>query len=118
QRSYAGTVKHISLHPPFNTGRDLIYPNDFEEGIRAYLEITGQLEGGIALTSNTEASGRYHTNWLNLMYPRLILSRALLRRDGVLICSIDENELTDLACMLIEVFEAGIYAHVCVIIVQ
>lgn len=118
QRSYSRRIKVIYIDPPYNTGRDLLYPNDFQDGIRAYLEVTGQTQGGLALTSNTEASGRYHTNWLNLMYPRLKLARTLLRPDGVLICTIDENEVTNLGIILKEVFEEGTYDHVCITIVH
>ncbi len=118
QKSYAGKFKLIYIDPPYNTGHDLLYPNDFQDGIKTYLEVTGQIDGGTKLTSNTDASGRYHTTWLNLMYPRLRLARTLLRKDGVLICTIDENEMTNLGVLLKEVFEEGNFEHVCVTIVH
>lgn len=118
QKSYAGKIKVIYIDPPYNTGRDLLYPNDFQDGIKTYLEVTGQVEGGAKLTSNSDGSGRYHTNWLNLMYPRLCLARNLLRKDGVLICTIDENEQTTLGTLLKEVFHEGNYDHVCVTVVH
>ena len=82
QKSYAGKVKLIYIDPPYNTGKDFVYPDNFQDNIRNYLELTGQTEGGAKITSNTEASGRFHTDWLNMMYPRLKLARALLKRDG------------------------------------
>lgn len=118
QRSYAGKVKLIYIDPPYNTGTDLIYPNDFQDGVKAYLELTGQAEGSNKFLSNTESSGRFHTNWLNMMYPRLKLAKSLLRRDGVLVCTIDENELINLGQVLDEIFDEGSYEHVCVTVVH
>ena len=118
QRSYSRRVKLIYIDPPYNTGNDLLYPNDFQDGIRAYLEVTGQMEGGLTMSSNPEAGGRYHTNWLNMMYPRLRLARGLLAKDGVIVCTIDENEVTNLGSLLKEVFEEGSYDHVCISIVH
>lgn len=118
QKSYARKVRVIYIDPPYNTGTDLLYPNDYEDAIKAYLEVTGQAEGTTKLTSNPETSGRYHTNWLNMMYPRLLLARSLLALDGVLICTIDEHEMTNLGGLLKEVFEEGTYDHVVVTIVH
>ena len=79
QKSYAGKVKLIYIDPPYNTGKDFVYPDNFQDSIRNYLEITGQVDGdGHRLSANTEASGRFHTDWLNMMYPRLKLARNLL----------------------------------------
>jgi adenine-specific DNA-methyltransferase len=78
QKSYAGKVKLIYIDPPYNTGKDFVYPDDFRDNIKNYLELTGQIEGGCKITSNTEANGRFHTDWLNMMYPRLKLARNLL----------------------------------------
>ena len=79
QKSYAGKVKLIYIDPPYNTGKDFVYPDNFQDNIKNYLELTGQTgEGGKKLSSNTEASGRFHTDWLNMMYPRLKLARNLL----------------------------------------
>lgn len=109
QRSYSRKIKCIYIDPPYNTGRNLIYPNDYQDGMRAYLEITGQAEGGLKLISNPDAGGRFHTNWLSMIYPRLKLARNLLAEDGVLIVTIDDNELTQLGMILKEVFEEGSY---------
>ena len=104
QKSYAGKVKLIYIDPPYNTGRDFVYPDDFHDGIKNYLEITGQAEGGKKISSNTEASGRFHTDWLNMLYPRLKLARNLLRVDGSIFISIDEKELQNLRFICNEVF--------------
>ena len=119
QKSYSGKVKLIYIDPPYNTGKDLIYKNNFQESKRDYLAETGDAnyETGNFI-SNPSAGGRYHSNWLSMMYPRLKLARNLLRKDGVLVCTIDENELTSLGEILKDVFEEGNYDHVCVTIVH
>ena len=105
QKSYAGKVKLIYIDPPYNTGRDFVYPDDFQDNIKNYLELTGQVDGnGKKITSNTEASGRFHTDWLNMMYPRLKLARNLLREDGVILVSCDDNEAHNLKIVMNEVF--------------
>lgn len=104
QKSYAGKVKLIYIDPPYNTGNDFVYPDDFRDNIQNYLELTGQLEGGKKISSNTEASGRFHTDWLNMMYPRLKLARNLLRQDGVIFISIDDGELPGLRLAANDVF--------------
>lgn len=104
QKSYAGKVKLIYIDPPYNTGRDFVYPDNFQDNIKNYLEMTGQVEGGQKISSNTEASGRFHTDWLNMMYPRLKLARNLLAEDGTFFMSIDENEVTNARLLLDEVF--------------
>ena len=105
QKSYAGKVKLIYIDPPYNTGKDFVYKDDFRDNIRNYKRITGQVdEEGSPLTTNTEASGRFHTDWLNMMYPRLQSCRALLHRDGVIFVSIDDTELSRLRCVLDEIF--------------
>jgi adenine-specific DNA-methyltransferase len=104
QKSYASKVKLIYIDPPYNTGKDFVYRDNFQDSIKHYLELTGQVEGGARITSNTEASGRFHTDWLNMMYPRLRLSRDLLSDDGVLIVSIDENEHANLMAVLTSIF--------------
>ena len=118
QKSYARRIKAIYIDPPYNTGRNLIYQNNFVDGMRAYLEVTGQRNEGVALTSNPSASGRFHANWLSMIFPRLRLARSLLAHDGVLVCTIDDNEVSQLGVMLREVFEEGNYEHVCVPIVH
>ena len=105
QKSYAGKVKLIYIDPPYNTGKDFVYPDNFQDNIKNYLELTGQTgEGGKKLSSNTEASGRFHTDWLNMMYPRLKLARNLLREDGVIFISIDDGEVANLRQFMDEVF--------------
>lgn len=102
-KSYAGKVKLIYIDPPYNTGKDFVYPDNFQDGIKNYLELTGQVEGGARIASNTEASGRFHTDWLNMLYPRLRLARSLLCDDGVLMVSIDERELAGLRIICNEI---------------
>jgi adenine-specific DNA-methyltransferase len=105
QKSYHQKVKMIYIDPPYNTGKDFIYPDDFRDNIKNYLELTGQTdEQGKKLSANAETSGRYHTNWLNMMYPRLKLARNLLREDGVIFISIDESEFENLKALCNEVF--------------
>jgi len=104
QKSYAGKVKLIYIDPPYNTGKDFVYPDNFQDNIKNYLELTGQVEAGRKISSNTEASGRFHTDWLNMMYPRLKVARNLLREDGAILCSIDDRELSDLRAALDELF--------------
>lgn len=105
QKSYAGKIKMIYIDPPYNTGNDFIYNDDFTEPLEAYLDYTGAKgEGGELLTTNTRADGRFHSKWLSMMYPRLILSRQFLRDDGVIFVSIDDNEVQHLRQMMNEVF--------------
>lgn len=104
QKSYAGKVKLIYIDPPYNTGKDFVYPDNFQDNIKNYLELTGQIEGGQKISSNTEASGRFHTDWLNMMYPRLILAKQLLHKDGAIFISIDDNEFNNLKKLCDQVF--------------
>ncbi len=99
QFSYLNSVKMIYIDPPYNTGNDFVYTDDFADGIAHYKEVTGQ-----ATKSNPETAGRYHTNWLNMMYPRLKLARNLLTDDGVIFISIDENEIANLRKICNEIF--------------
>jgi adenine-specific DNA-methyltransferase len=104
-KSYAGRVKMIYIDPPYNTGNDFIYPDDYSEPLDAYLRRTGQAdEAGQLLTTNTHTSGRFHSDWLSMMYPRLLLARQLLREDGVVFVSIDDNEMHNLREMMNELF--------------
>jgi len=104
-RSYAGRVKTIYIDPPYNTGNDFIYPDNFADPLDTYLKLTGQKDSeGNLLTSNPETSGRYHSAWLTMMYPRLFISRQLLSDDGVIFVSIDDTELPRLRCLLDEIF--------------
>jgi adenine-specific DNA-methyltransferase len=104
QKSYAGKVKLIYIDPPYNTGKDFVYPDDFHDSIKNYQELTGQLEGGARITSNTEVSGRFHTDWLNMIYPRIKVAHALLRKDGIVFISIDDNEVDNLRKVCDEIF--------------
>lgn len=105
QKSYSGKVKLIYIDPPYNTGKDFVYPDNFQDNIKNYLELTGQTDdGGKKLSSNTEASGRFHTDWLNMMYPRLKLARNLLREDGAVFISADDGEIANLRAVMDDIF--------------
>ena len=105
QRSYSNKVKMIYIDPPYNTGKEFIYPDKFQDNLDTYLKYTGQSDGnGTKFSSNTETNGRKHTNWLNMMYPRLKLARNLLSRDGILVTHIDEHELLNFAMLVDELF--------------
>ena len=105
QKSYHKKVKMIYIDPPYNTGKDFVYKDDFRDNIRNYKIITGQVDGeGRNLSNNPETSGRYHTDWLNMMYPRLKLARNLLKDDGVIFISIDDNEVANLRKICDEIF--------------
>lgn len=104
QKSYAGKVQLIYIDPPYNTGKDFIYPDNFRDSISNYLELTGQVEGGARMSANLETSGRFHTDWLNMMYPRLRLAKNLLKSGGFICVNIDENESFNLRHLLDEIF--------------
>lgn len=105
QKHYHGKIKMIYIDPPYNTGKDFVYPDNYKEGLDTYLEWTRQVnEEGKKLSTNAETEGRYHSNWLNMMYPRLKLARNLLTEDGIIAVSIDENEAAHLRKLLDEVF--------------
>jgi adenine-specific DNA-methyltransferase len=112
-----GKVKLIYIDPPYNTGKDFVYPDNFQDNIKNYLELTGQTgEGGKKLSSNTEASGRFHTEWLNMMYPRLKMAWSLLRPDGVMFVSIDEKEVQHFRIVANDLFgEENFVANVTVV---
>jgi adenine-specific DNA-methyltransferase len=99
QKSYFRKVKMIYIDPPYNTGNDFVYADDFADPLARYKEVTQQ-----TTKSNPETMGRYHTNWLNMMYPRLRLAANLLRDDGVIFISIDDNEVANLRKVCDEVF--------------
>lgn len=105
QKSYHSKIKMIYIDPPYNTGNDFVYPDDFSDSLENYKEITGQVDAeGRKVSTNTEANGRYHTDWLNMMYPRLRLARNLLTDDGVIFISIDDNEQGNLKKVCDEIF--------------
>lgn len=105
QKSYLGKVKMIYIDPPYNTGNDFIYPDNFSESLQTYLEYTGQVDAeGRKFGTNTDADGRFHSKWLNMMYPRLYLARNLLTEDGVIFVSINDVEAPNLRRLCDEVF--------------
>lgn len=105
QKSYHKQVKMIYIDPPYNTGKDFVYKDNFKDNIKNYLEITRQVDGeGNRLSTNSETNGRYHSDWLNMMYPRLKLARNLLKDDGVIFISIDDNEVANLRKLCDEIF--------------
>ncbi|OUS94582.1 site-specific DNA-methyltransferase [Rhodococcus sp. NCIMB 12038] len=107
QESYLGKVKLIYIDPPYNTGRDFIYDDDFAESTADYLVRSGQVNGeGTRLVANTDANGRFHSDWLSMIYPRLKLARNLLADDGVIFMSIDDNEADNLREVASEIFGA------------
>lgn len=106
-KSYRNKIKVIYIDPPYNTGEDFLYNDNFSEGRQAYWERTEQSEDGISLDTNSDASGRFHSNWLDMMYSRLLVARNLLRTDGVIFVSIDEHEMHHMRKVCDEVFGEG-----------
>lgn len=105
QKSYYNKIKMIYIDPPYNTGKEFIYPDKYAESLNTYLAYTGQVNNeGIKFSTNTEADGRFHSKWLNMMYPRLFLARNLLREDGVIFISIDDHEVSNLRKICDEIF--------------
>ena len=105
QKSYYKKVKMIYIDPPYNTGKDFVYKDNYRDNIKNYKEFTGQVDSeGRNHSTNPETSGRYHTDWLNMMYPRLKLARNLLKDDGVIFISIDDNEVSNLRKMCNEIY--------------
>ena len=105
QKSYAGKVKLIYIDPPYNTGKDFVYPDDYRDNMQNYLKLTGQIDDEKRWkSSNTEASGRFHTDWLNMIYPRIKLARNLLKVDGLIAVSVDDTEVANMRKVLDEVF--------------
>ena len=103
-RLFAITLQ-IIVNPPYNTGNDFVYEDDFAEDADSYLEHSGQFdEQGNRLEQNTESNGRFHTDWLNMIYPRLRLAKNLMADDGVILISIDDNEVENLCKICDEVF--------------
>ena len=105
QRSYYNKVKMIYIDPPYNTGKDFIYPDNYSESLDTYLQYTDQKSSkGKKFSTNQETDGRFHSKWINMMYPRLFLARNLLKEDGVIFISIDDNEVTNLRKICDEIF--------------
>ncbi len=119
QETYLHKIKMIYIDPPYNTGNNLIYHNDFHQATNDYLANSGQTdEAGNSLVQNPETNGRFHTNWLNMIYPRLRLARELLTDDGVIVVAIDENEMDTLSIVLKDVFGEAGYEHTCVTVIH
>ena len=105
QKSYAGKIKMIYIDPPYNTGKDFVYKDNYKDNLKNYQEVTGQIDSdGNKTSTNSDSDGRYHSNWLNMMYPRLRLARNLLKEDGVIFMSIDDNEVENLKKIGNEIF--------------
>ena len=119
QETYLGKVKMIYIDPPYNTGRNLIYKNDFSEKSGEFLARSNQKDkDGGKLIANAETNGRFHSDWLSMMYPRLRIAKSLLKTDGVLVCAIDENELATLSTVLKEIFSGSAWEHAYVSVVH
>lgn len=100
-----GKVKLIYIDPPYNTGKDFIYPDNYSESLETYLQLTNQVDSkGNKLFANAETDGRFHSKWLNMMYPRLFLAKNLLRQDGAIFISIDDSEYDNLKKICNEIF--------------
>lgn len=105
RRSYAGKVKLIYIDPPYNTGTDFVYPDNYKQPLGGYLSITGQSgDAGELLSSDPESAGRFHTDWLNMIYPRLLLAKEFLRDDGLILVNIDDVEIGNLYAVMSEIF--------------
>jgi len=105
QKSYANKIKMIYIDPPYNTGKEFIYPDKFQENLDTYLKYTGQIDDeGARFSSSTETTGRKHTNWLSMMYPRIRLAKSLLRDNGLLFVSIGDDEVHNLKSLCNEIF--------------
>ena len=104
QKSYSGKVKVIYIDPPYNQGNDFIYPDSYQDNLETYLRYTNQGDEGVKFTSNAESSGRFHTNWLNMMYPRIKLAKNLLNSEGVIFISISDSELPNLRLLCDDIF--------------
>lgn len=111
QKSYAGKIKLIYIDPPYNTGQDFIYSDDYRDNLSKYLNFTGQVINGNKISTNTETSGRFHTSWLNMMYPRLKLAKNLLHSDGFIFVSIDSHEVSNLKIIMDDIFGEKCYRN-------
>ncbi|MBZ6834090.1 site-specific DNA-methyltransferase [Klebsiella pneumoniae] len=111
QKSYAGKIKLIYIDPPYNTGQDFIYSDDYRDNLSKYLNFTGQVINVNKISTNTETSGRFHTSWLNMMYPRLKLAKNLLHSDGFIFVSIDSHEVSNLKIIMDDIFGEECYRN-------
>ena len=114
QKSYQGQVKMIYIDPPYNTGGDFVYPDKYADNLKGYLEYTNQVDAeGNKQSSNTEASGRYHSNWLNMMMPRIQLASNLLARDGAIFLSIGQDEINNLYSLCNDILGEDNFVSIC-----
>jgi adenine-specific DNA-methyltransferase len=115
QKSYANKVKMIYIDPPYNTGKDFVYKDNYKDNLKNYQQVTGQVDDeGNKISTNSDSDGRYHSNWLNMMYPRLRLARNLLKEDGVIFMSLDDNEVDNLKKIGCEIFgESNFITSIC-----
>lgn len=114
QKAYFGKIKMIYIDPPYNTGKEFIYPDDFSETIETYLSFTGQIDAeGRKFSTNTDAGGRFHSRWLNMMYPRLYLAKNLLSENGTIFISIGQDELANLMHLCFEIFGEENFISLC-----
>ena len=111
QKHYYGQIKMIYIDPPYNTGKDFVYKDNYTDSISSYYEQTGQSHNGRRTSTNSQAEGRFHSNWLNMMYPRLKIARNLLSEDGLIFISIDENEHANLKKLCDEIFGESNYRN-------
>lgn len=119
EETFLGSVRMIYIDPPYNTGRNLIYKNDYSEKSSDFLERSGQVSGeGGRLVANPETSGRFHSDWLSMMYQRLKVAKNILAKDGVLVCAIDENEFGTLSVLMKEVFSGTAWEHAYVSVIH
>lgn len=119
QETYLGKVKMIYIDPPYNTGRNLLYKNDYSEGIKDYLVKSNQSTKSLGqMVANTETDGRFHSNWLSMMFQRLKVAKNILAKDGVLVCAIDENEFGTLSVLMKEIFSGAAWEHAYVSVVH
>lgn len=119
QETYLHKIKMIYIDPPYNTGNNLIYKNDFHTSLSEYKENSGQTDAELnTLVANPETNGRFHTDWLNMIYPRLKVAKSLLTSDGVLVCAIDENEVDTLSLVIKSIFGESSYEVTCVTVVH
>lgn len=119
EETFLGSVRMIYIDPPYNTGRNLIYKNDYSEQSAEFLERSGQVSGeGGRLVANPETSGRFHSDWLSMMYQRLKVAKNILAKDGVLVCAIDENEFGTLSVLMKEVFSGTAWEHAYVSVIH
>ncbi|WP_067778706.1 site-specific DNA-methyltransferase [Actinomyces vulturis] len=116
QKHYYSKIKMIYIDPPYNTGNDFVYQDNYIDGIGSYLEMSGQSDDEGKLSTNSESAGRFHSNWLNMMYPRLKLARNLLTNDGAIFISVDDHEQSNLKDLCDQIFgESNFIASICVV---